>query len=103
MADVLVTGGTGVLGRKVVERLLREGRGVRILSRRPLPQAPPRVRAIWGDLAGGSPSLREAVAAAKGPVATVGDQPDCSEIALAATGVDPGFSPGAMARLELDA
>ena len=48
-------------------------------------------------------ALREAVAAAKGPVATVGHQPDCSEIAIAATGVDPGFSPGAMARLELDA
>jgi phosphohistidine phosphatase len=48
-------------------------------------------------------ALREAVAAADGPVATVGHQPDCSEIALAATGVDPGFSPGAMARLELDA
>jgi phosphohistidine phosphatase len=47
-------------------------------------------------------ALREAVSAATGPVATVGHQPDCSEIALAATGVDPGFSPGAMARLELE-
>ncbi|MCI0587112.1 MAG: NAD(P)H-binding protein [Planctomycetes bacterium] len=65
MADVLVTGGTGVLGRKVVERLLRDGKGVRILSRRPRPSAPSRVRAFWGDLAGGSPSLREAVAGAE--------------------------------------
>ncbi len=47
--------------------------------------------------------LREAVADEKGPVATVGHQPDCSEIALAATGADPGFSPGAMAKLELHA
>ena len=36
-------------------------------------------------------SLVEAVAGAKGPVATVGHQPDCSEIALELTGVDPGF------------
>ncbi len=61
MADVLVTGGTGVLGRKVVERLLRDGKGVRILSRRPRPSAPSRVRPFWGDLEGGSPSLREAI------------------------------------------
>jgi phosphohistidine phosphatase len=47
-------------------------------------------------------ALRAALGAADGPVATVGHQPDCSEIAVAATGVDPGFSPGAMARLELD-
>jgi uncharacterized protein YbjT (DUF2867 family) len=65
MADVLVTGGTGVLGRKVVERLLRDGTGVRILSRRPRPSAPSRVRAFWGDLTGVSPSLREAVAGAE--------------------------------------
>ena len=47
--------------------------------------------------------LRERVAGADGPVATVGHQPDCSEIALAATGADPGFSPGAMTELELEA
>lgn len=46
-------------------------------------------------------ALRRAVAAAAGPVATVGHQPDCSEIALAATGRDPGFPPGGTARLEL--
>lgn len=48
-------------------------------------------------------SLRLAVAATVGPVATVGHQPDCSEIALAVTGHDPGFRPGAFARLELGA
>src|SRR5262245_3163440 len=65
MAGVLVTGGTGVLGRKVVDRLLRDGKGVRILSRRPRPSAPAGVRAFWGDLAGGSPSIREAAAGAE--------------------------------------
>jgi phosphohistidine phosphatase len=47
-------------------------------------------------------SLREAVAGCVGPVATVGHQPDCSEIALAVTGRDPGFRPAGMASLELD-
>lgn len=48
-------------------------------------------------------ALRAALEGVEGPVATVGHQPDCSEIALAATGADPGFSPGAMAELDLDA
>jgi phosphohistidine phosphatase len=47
--------------------------------------------------------LRAAVASEPGPVATVGHQPDCSEIAYAVTGADPGFSPGAMAALEVSA
>ncbi|HET6201626.1 MAG TPA: NAD(P)H-binding protein [Planctomycetota bacterium] len=64
MAEVLVTGGTGVLGRRVVAGLLREGHGVRILSRRARPLAPREVRAVWGDLTG-SPSLREAVEGAE--------------------------------------
>ena len=46
-------------------------------------------------------ALRSAVHDAGGPVATVGHQPDCSEIALAITGRDPGFPPGGVARLEL--
>ena len=36
-----------------------------------------------------------------GPVAAVGHQPDCSEIAIALTGRDPGFPPGGDPRLEL--
>ena len=47
-------------------------------------------------------ALRSAVHDAGGPVATVGHQPDCSEIALAVTGRDPGFPPGGVARLELN-
>ncbi|HEY7380589.1 MAG TPA: histidine phosphatase family protein [Gaiella sp.] len=48
-------------------------------------------------------SLRAAVAGLDGPVATVGHQPDCSEIAVAVTGHDPGFPAGGMLELELDA
>ena len=46
-------------------------------------------------------ALRRAVEDVGGPVATVGHQPDCSEIALALTGRDPGFPPAGVARLEL--
>lgn len=46
-------------------------------------------------------ALRRAVRRVEGTVATVGHQPDCSEIALELTGRDPGFAPGASARLEL--
>ncbi len=46
--------------------------------------------------------LRAALADRPSPVAAVGHQPDCSEIALAVMGSDPGFAPGAMAELELD-
>ena len=49
----------------------------------------------------GVQELRRAIADVTGPVATVGHQPDCSEIALAVTGRDPGFAPGGVARLEL--
>jgi phosphohistidine phosphatase len=45
--------------------------------------------------------LRAALAGAAGPVAVVGHQPDCSEIAIELTGGDPGFAPAAVASLEL--
>lgn len=47
-------------------------------------------------------NLRAALAGRPGPVASVGHQPDCSEIAVAVTGRDPGFSPGSMTQLELE-
>ncbi len=47
--------------------------------------------------------LVAALADAPGPVATVGHQPDCSEIALAVLGRDPGFPVAGMAELELTA
>jgi phosphohistidine phosphatase len=48
-------------------------------------------------------SLAAALSVEKGPVATVGHQPDCSEIALELTGEDPGFAVAGMAELELEA
>jgi phosphohistidine phosphatase len=47
-------------------------------------------------------SLARALAGETGPVATVGHQPDCSEIALALRGTDPGFPVAGMAELELE-
>jgi phosphohistidine phosphatase len=45
--------------------------------------------------------LRDTVTSCPSPVATVGHQPDCSEIALVLTGADPGFPPGGMAPITL--
>ena len=47
-------------------------------------------------------SLRRAVEGIEGPVAAVAHQPDCSEIALALTGRDPGFPTGGMAEISLE-
>ena len=50
-SSVLVTGGTGFLGRRIVERLLREGRSVAILGRTPAPDLEQRgVRFIRASL-----------------------------------------------------
>ena len=46
-------------------------------------------------------SLAELVLGREGPVATVGHQPDCSEIAVALAGRDPGFPAGGLLALEL--
>jgi phosphohistidine phosphatase len=46
-------------------------------------------------------AVRDLVAGLAGPIATVGHQPDCSEIARAATGADPGFGPAAVHAIEL--
>jgi phosphohistidine phosphatase len=48
-------------------------------------------------------ALAAVLAGVAGPVATVGHQPDCSEIALAVLGHDPGFPVAGMAELELGA
>jgi nucleoside-diphosphate-sugar epimerase len=51
MSCVLVTGGTGFLGRRIVERLLAEGRSVAVLARRPAPDLEKRgVRFICAEL-----------------------------------------------------
>jgi 2-alkyl-3-oxoalkanoate reductase len=49
--STLVTGGTGFLGRRLVERLLGEGRAVAVLARRPVPDLAARgVRFIAASL-----------------------------------------------------
>jgi phosphohistidine phosphatase len=48
-------------------------------------------------------ALRQALDGHDGPVAAVGHQPDCSQIAFALTGVDPGFPVSGMLELELPA
>ena len=48
-------------------------------------------------------TLQESVDGETGPVAAVCHQPDCSEIALAVTGTDPGFPTGGVAEIALDA
>ncbi len=60
MAHVLVTGGTGDLGRAVVAQLLAQHHTPRVLSRQTHPDLPPGAEALSGDLTSGS-GLREAV------------------------------------------
>jgi uncharacterized protein YbjT (DUF2867 family) len=61
MATILVTGGTGTLGRRLVPRLLAAGSDVRVLSRRARRDGDP-AGADWvvGDLRAGS-GLADAV------------------------------------------
>lgn len=56
MDTILVTGGTGVLGRSVVRRLADAGRSVRVLSRKaqPVPGMPEGVQWAVGDLVQGT-------------------------------------------------
>lgn len=58
---------------------------------------------VDGHLAPGATvgALRQAIKNAPGPVAAVGHQPDCSEIAVSLTGRDPGFAPGGVAEVTL--
>jgi phosphohistidine phosphatase len=46
--------------------------------------------------------LRDAIGDETRPVAAVCHQPDCSEIAVALTGGDPGFAPGGLAEIALE-
>ena len=50
----------------------------------------------------GLAELRAVVSEVGVPTATVGHQPDCSEIVVALTGSDPGFPPAGVATIELD-
>ncbi len=51
----------------------------------------------------GVAELRAVVEHLREPVAAVGHQPDCSEIAVALTGTDPGFPPAGVATIDVDA
>ena len=53
MARVTVTGGTGVLGRALVPRLLADGHQVIVLTRQPTALVPGGARRMTGDLARG--------------------------------------------------
>lgn len=61
MSQVLVTGGTGTLGRAVVARLVAHHHRVRLLRHRASSAVPPGVEVCSGDLADGT-GLAEAVA-----------------------------------------
>jgi uncharacterized protein YbjT (DUF2867 family) len=65
LAPILVTGGTGTLGRHVVRRLRHEGRDVRVLTRRGR-EDEDGVRFVTGDLLSG-----DGVDAAVGGIATI--------------------------------
>jgi len=54
MSTVLVTGGTGTLGRALVPLLLADGHVVRVLSRRTAPRVPPGATAYAGDIRTGT-------------------------------------------------
>ncbi|WP_448616641.1 SDR family oxidoreductase [Modestobacter sp. URMC 112] len=54
MDTVLVTGGSGQLGRRVVRALTSEGHPVRILSRRPAPPPAPGADVVVADLGTGA-------------------------------------------------
>ena len=57
MASILVTGGTGTLGREVVARLIVRGHRVRILTHRTspaMPAVPEGVEVVPGDLSAGA-------------------------------------------------
>ncbi len=64
MTQVLVTGGTGDLGRELVPRLVSRGYDVIVLSRRANPPVPAGVRVVQGDLTTGE-GLEDALAGAE--------------------------------------
>ncbi|HET6987928.1 MAG TPA: NAD(P)H-binding protein, partial [Kribbella sp.] len=54
MTSILVTGGTGTLGRPTVARLCAAGHDVRVFSRKPGGDRPPWPEVVTGDLTTGA-------------------------------------------------
>ena len=84
MSTVLVTGGTGGLGREVTARLVGRGHRVRVLSHRAQPDTPPGVEVATGDLASGA-GLREATAGVEAIVHCASNPRDSQSVDVAGT------------------
>ncbi len=63
MSRILVTGGTGNLGRHVASRLIEHGHSVRVLSNESHPSVPEGAEFVYGDLGSGQ-GIDEALASA---------------------------------------
>lgn len=86
-SQVLVTGGTGRLGRLVVERLLDAGCDVRVLARHHR-YVPPQVRFVTGDLRAGEgldPAVADTVAIVHCATSTKGDAEATRNLVTAAS------------------
>jgi uncharacterized protein YbjT (DUF2867 family) len=82
---VLVTGGTGSLGRPLVRALLRDGFSVRILSRRPRPEGTPsEIEWIQADMTAGD-GLDEAVRGVKTIIHAASDPRRAEEVDVQGT------------------
>jgi phosphohistidine phosphatase len=100
--------------RSLAERLAAHATPPRLVLSSPLLRARETAAAIAEETGAGvelderlapgatADALREAVAGRDGPLAAVGHQPDCSEIARALTGRDPGFPPGGSTEVVLE-
>ncbi|MGY1695443.1 MULTISPECIES: SDR family oxidoreductase [unclassified Geodermatophilus] len=84
MTTVLVTGGSGLLGRAVVDRLGAAGHRVRALSRRPADVLQPSADAVRGDLRTGS-GLVQAVAGVDAIVHCASDPRGFQDVDVAGT------------------
>jgi uncharacterized protein YbjT (DUF2867 family) len=84
MSTVLVTGGTGLLGRHVVRRLVATGHTVRVLTRHAGASAPD-AQPVTGDLSTGD-GLDEAVAGVDGIVHAASDPRSPGPVDVEGTG-----------------
>jgi phosphohistidine phosphatase len=100
--------------RQLGRRLAGTGKPPRIVVSNPLERAKQTAEAVSRETraelridprlapGAGVDELQAVLDGLVGPVATVGHQPDCSEIAVALTGTDPGFPPAGFAAIQVD-